>query len=56
VNLAWRGSRQLTEKVEKIQDQAELARVQRQAREVMLKATLAAILLTLVALAIPLPA
>jgi hypothetical protein len=53
VGLAARGSRQLGEKVEKIEDTAELAQVRRQARRVQLKAFLAAIPLTLIALALP---
>jgi len=39
--------------VEKIEDAAELAQVRRQARRVQLKAFLAAIPLTLIALALP---
>jgi hypothetical protein len=54
VGLAARGSRNLTDKVEIIEDEAELAQVRRQARRVNIKAFLAAILLTLIALALPL--
>jgi len=53
VGLAGRGSRRLTDKVEKIEDEAELAHVRRQARRVTIKALLAAIPLTLIALALP---
>jgi hypothetical protein len=53
VGLAARGSRQLGDKVEKIEDTAELAQVRRQAGRVQLKAFLAAIPLTLIALALP---
>jgi len=51
--LASRGSRQLTDEVEKIEDEAELAQVRRQARRVMIKAFLVAIPLTLIVLALP---
>jgi len=53
VGLSARGSRNLTGKVEKIDDDAELAQVRRQARRVTLKAFLAAIPLMLIALALP---
>jgi len=53
VGLASRGSRQLSDEIEKIEDEAELAQVRRQARKVNIKAFLAAILLTLVALVLP---
>ena len=53
MGLAARGSRKLGDKAEKIEDQAELAQVRRQARRVTLKALLAAIPLTLIALALP---
>jgi hypothetical protein len=53
VGLAARGSRQLGDKVEKIEDTAELAQVRRQAGRVQIKAFLAAIPLTLIALALP---
>jgi hypothetical protein len=43
----------LGDTAEQIEDPAELAQVQRQARRVRLKAFLLAILLTLVALALP---
>lgn len=51
--LAARGLRNLTGKVERIEDEAALAQVRRQARRVTLKALLAAIPLTLIALALP---
>jgi hypothetical protein len=54
VGLAARGSRQLSDQVEKIEDPAELAQVRKQARRVQLKALLAAIPLTVVALVLPL--
>ncbi len=50
MGLAARGSRQLGEKVEKIEDESELAQVQKQARTVQLKALAVALLLTLLAL------
>jgi hypothetical protein len=53
VGLAARGSRQLGDTAEKIEDPAELAQVRRQARRVQLKALLASIPLTLIALALP---
>jgi hypothetical protein len=53
VGLASRGSRNLTGRVEKIEDDAELAQIRRQARQVNIKAFLAAVILTLVALALP---
>ena len=53
MGLAARGSRQLTDEVEQIDDPAELAQVRRQARRVQIKAVLAAIPLTLIALALP---
>jgi len=53
VGLASRGSRNLTGEIEKIEDEAELAQVRRQARRVTIKAFLVAIPLTLIALALP---
>ena len=53
MGLAARGSRNLTGRVEKIDDESELAQVRRQARRVTLKAFLAAVPLTLIALALP---
>jgi hypothetical protein len=53
VGLAARGSRQLGDTAEKIDDPAELAQVRKQARRVQLKSLLAAIPLTLIALALP---
>jgi len=53
VGLSARGSRQLGDKVEKIEDAAELAQVRQQASKVQLKALLAAIPLTLIGLALP---
>ena len=53
MGLAARGSRQLGDQVEKIEDPAELAQVRKQARRVQFKALLAAIPLTLVALVLP---
>jgi hypothetical protein len=53
VGLASRRSRNLTDKIEKIEDEAELAQVRRQARKVNIKAFLAAIVLTVIALALP---
>jgi len=53
VGLAARGSRKLNDEEEKIQDPAELLQVRRQARVIQLKAFLTAVLLTLIALALP---
>jgi hypothetical protein len=53
VGLASRSSRNLTGKEEKIEDEAELAQVRRQARRVNIKAFLAAVILTAIALALP---
>jgi hypothetical protein len=50
VGLAARGSRQLGDTAEKIEDPAELVQVRRQARRVKLKSLLLAIPLTLIAL------
>jgi len=54
VGLASRRSRNLTGREERIEDQAELAQVKRQARRVNIKSLVAAIILTLIALALPL--
>jgi hypothetical protein len=43
----------LGDQVEKIEDPAELAQVRRQARRVQMKAILAAVPMTLIALALP---
>ncbi len=51
--LASRSSRNLTGVEEKIQDRAELAQVQRQARKVYIESLIAAAILTLLALVIP---
>jgi hypothetical protein len=53
VGLAARGSRQLGDEVETIEDAEELAQVRRQARRVYLKGFLAALGLLLIALVIP---
>jgi hypothetical protein len=53
VGLASRSSRNLTGKVEEIEDEAELAQVRRQARKVNIKAFLAGIAITVIALALP---
>ncbi len=53
MSLSARGSRQLGDAVEKIEDPRELAQVRRQASQVQLKSLLAAIPLTLLALALP---
>jgi hypothetical protein len=47
------GTRKLTENMEKIEDEAELAQVRRQARLVVIKAILLAIPLTLIAFILP---
>lgn len=54
MGLAARGSRQLGDTKEKIEDPAELAQVRQQARRVQFKALLSAVPLTLIALALPL--
>lgn len=51
--LAARGSRQLGDKEEKIEDEAELAQVRRQARRVNIKSIGTAVILTLMTLALP---
>jgi hypothetical protein len=53
VGLAARGSRQLGENIEKIEDPDELAQVRRQARKVRLEAIVTGLALTLVVLFIP---
>jgi len=53
VQLAARGSRKLHDGVEEIADATELRQIQRQARRVLTKATLAAVAATLIALALP---
>ncbi len=53
MGLAARGSRNLTGKVEEIEDQDALAQVRRQARRVVFKAFLVAIPLTLIAFGLP---
>jgi hypothetical protein len=53
VALAARGSRQLGDEIEKIDDPAELAQVKWQARRVRLKAVVAGLLMTGIALALP---
>ena len=54
VSLASRGSRKFGDNEEKIEDQAELIQVRRQARRVILKAFVAALCLTLLVYLIPL--
>jgi hypothetical protein len=53
VGLARLNARQLNGGIEKIEDQAELAQVQWQARKVVIKAFLVAVPLTLIALVLP---
>ena len=53
MNLSARGSRNLNDYDEKIEDEQELRQVRRQARKVWLKSFLAALFLTLLALALP---
>ena len=53
MGLAARGSRQLGENKEQIEDQAELIQVRRQASKVQMKSMAAALGLTLLALLIP---
>jgi hypothetical protein len=54
VALSARGSRKTGDRVEKIEDAAVLEQVRRQALKVHLKSLVAALILTLLALAIPL--
>jgi hypothetical protein len=53
VSLSARGSRNLYDKVEKIEDPTVLAQVQKQAAVVRTKSMVTAIILTLLALALP---
>jgi hypothetical protein len=53
VALAARGSRQLDEQAEKIEDQDELAKVRWQASRVEIKSFLSALVLTAIALVLP---
>jgi hypothetical protein len=53
VGLAARGSRQLGDQAEPIEDPVELAQVRKQARQVQRQALFAAIPLTLIALVLP---
>ncbi len=53
VGLSARQSRKLGDRMEKIEDAAELAQVRRQAKRVQIKALLAAIVLTLIVLVLP---
>lgn len=53
VALSRVGSREVTGRVEKIEDEGELAQVRRQARKLIVKALLVAVALTLLALAYP---
>jgi hypothetical protein len=53
VGLAARQSRKLGDRMEKIEDAAELAQVRRQANRVQVKAFLAAVVLTAIALVLP---
>ncbi len=54
MGLAARGSRQFGEQPEKIEDAEELAQVRRQARWVHVKSLIAGIVLTAIAVALPL--
>lgn len=54
MGLAARGSRQLGEEAEKIADEEELAQVRKQARRVQIKAVIAGLVMTLIALLLPL--
>lgn len=47
MGLAARGSRHLGEEIEKIEEEAELAQVQKQARRVQLKAVVVGLVITL---------
>ncbi len=53
MSLASRGSRKITDHEEKIEDNAELMQVRRQARRVIVKALFAALALTLLVYFLP---
>lgn len=53
MSLASRGLRNISDRVEKIKDPAELQQVRRQARRVILKGMLVAIPLTVIAFILP---
>ncbi len=53
MRLASRGSRKITDVEEKIEDEAELAHVRRQAQRVYVKSILAAVVMTLIVLMLP---
>jgi hypothetical protein len=53
VSLASRGLRNISDKEERIEDEAELKQVRRQARRVIIKGMLVAIPLTLIAFLLP---
>jgi hypothetical protein len=53
VGLAARGSRQLGENIEKIENREELLQVRKQAKKVRTKALVAALLMTLIVLLLP---
>jgi hypothetical protein len=53
VGLAARGSRQLGEKAEKIEDPEELLQVRKQASKVQLQSVVAGLILTLLVVLIP---
>jgi hypothetical protein len=53
IGLAARGSRHTGEEAEKIEDEAELAQVRKQARQVQIKGVLAGLLITLLTLLLP---
>jgi len=53
VSLASRGLRNISDKEERIEDEAELKQVRRQALRVIIKGALAAIPLTLIAFLLP---
>ncbi len=54
MSLAARGSRQFGDRPEKIEDPEELAQVRRQARWVQIKGLIAGVVLTAIAVALPL--
>lgn len=53
MDLARRGSRQLTDHVEEIEDQSEAKQIKRQARNVLIKSNLVSLALTFLTLLLP---
>ena len=53
MGLSARGSRNVHDEIEKIDDESELAQVQDQARGVQIKSLVTAVILTIIVLALP---